>query len=348
MSARQPTPRAPKGARGGRPIVVLHSAVAADAAADDQDGLAQVEAVCAALSALGHRALPVAFGADLAAETARLAELAPALVFNLVECVAGTLRLTHLAPGILDALGIPYTGCDASALLVTGDKLVAKRMLRGAGVPTPGWLEPDGTLVGAEPGARFIVKSVHEDASLGIDATSIVDGAARARQVMASRAARHGGTWFAEAFVDGREFNASVIGARDVPEVLPIPEIEFVDYPDDMPRIVDWDAKWVPESYGYSHTPRRFDLPASDTALLERLAAASRACWRLFGLAGYARVDFRVGTDGLPMVLEVNANPCIAPDAGLAAAAERAGLDYPALVARVLALGTAQGGRAAA
>ena len=84
------------------------------------------------------------------------------------------------------------------------------------------------------------------------------------------------------------------------------------------------------------HTVRRFDFPAQDGALLAELRRVAAQCWNAFGLRGYARVDFRVDAENRPFVLEVNANPCLSPDAGFAAAAARAGLSYLQVVERIL------------
>ena len=94
------------------------------------------------------------------------------------------------------------------------------------------------------------------------------------------------------------------------------------------------------DSFEYQHTRRRFDLPAADRPLLERLEDLAMRCWHLFGLRGYARVDFRVDAAGDPWVLEVNANPCLAPDAGFAAAAQRAAVPYERAIERILCAGS--------
>ena len=99
------------------------------------------------------------------------------------------------------------------------------------------------------------------------------------------------------------------------------PEIVFVDYPDDKPRIVDYDAKWAADSFAYNNTPRDFGIEKSDARLARKLKRMALDCWRVFGLAGYARVDFRVDAMGKPWVIDVNTNPCITPDAGFAATA---------------------------
>ena len=323
---RLPAPR-----RTEAPLVaILHSAVAADAPPDEQDTLEQVRAVAGALRGLGLRVAALPLTRDLALASSRLKRLRPACVFNLVESVDGRGDAIHLAPTLLASLDLPFTGCDTRSMLFTADKRSAKRLLAGAGIATPPLFEP-----GTRGHGPWIVKSVWEDASIGIDAGSIVDGARCAAEIT-SRTARFGGEWFAEGFVDGREFNIAVLETASGPRVLPIAEMCFVDFPADMPRIVDYAAKWDESSFAYRNTRRSFDLAAADSALLGHLQAVALRCWEVFGLAGYARVDVRVDTLGLPWVLELNANPCLAPDAGFAAAATRAGMSYATLVGAVL------------
>ena len=110
------------------------------------------------------------------------------------------------------------------------------------------------------------------------------------------------------------------------PQVLPPAEIDFGDFPPDKPRIVGYQAKWDDESFEYHHTPRRFEFPSTDRALLAELSRLAADCWHQFGLRGYVRVDFRVDRDGRPWILEVNSNPCLSLDAGFAAAVQRAGI----------------------
>ena len=184
----------------------------------------------------------------------------------------------------------------------------------------------------------WLVKSVWEHASLGIDNDSLItwQGSRSMTAVLASRAPELGGTCFAEVFVEGREFNLSVLGGPDGPRVLPPAEIVFSDFEDGKPRIVDYRAKWDEASFEYHHTPRTFKFEDSDRPLLGRLTHLALACWRLFGLKGYARVDFRVDSRGLPWILEVNANPCLSPDAGFAAAVVQAGLTYGEAIESIL------------
>lgn len=132
--------------------------------------------------------------------------------------------------------------------------------------------------------------------------------------------------YFAERFVDGREFNVSLLEVGGVPTVLPVVEQEFRDYPPGKPRVVGYRAKWVEGSFEFSNTVHRHAFSDDDRDLIDRVHALSLAAWRAFGCSGYARVDFRVDEKGRPWVLEVNANPCLSPDAGFVHAAKLAGL----------------------
>jgi D-alanine-D-alanine ligase len=318
-----------------RVAIVLHDRVTDSARPDERDALVQAEEIGAALSGLGYEVRSESVGLDLA-ELKAVAAHAPALVFNLVESLEGEGRLIHLAPAVLEALGVPFTGVSSAAMMLTSNKLLAKRAMAVARIPTTPWIEQDGEKHGTiADGTRCIVKSVWEHASIGIDATSVVP-ARETRSIMAERKARLGGTWFAERFIAGREFNISVLDGPDGPEVLPLAEIIFTGYQAGEPLIVDYAAKWDPTSPKYHGTQRHFDTLPHDSSLAGHIRDLTLACWRLFDLSGYARVDFRIDSRGKPWVLEVNANPCLSSDAGFMAAAARAGLDAKAVVGRIV------------
>lgn len=323
--------------------MVVHNRVTAGDAPDARDVLIQAEAVSGALARLGHETTISSCGLDLEEIRNTLDKVRPELVFNLVEDLDGYGRLIHLFPCVLDALGIAYTGSPAEAVFLSSHKTLAKERMRCAGLPTATWVGPSspaGTLPPVETWAdKWIIKSLWEHASVGLDAGSVVT-AASAEDLAAQmrmRCARLGGACFAEEFIDGREFNLSILAGENGPEVLPPAEIIFAGYEPDMVRIVDYQAKWEEDSHAYHHTPRSFDFAADDLELLDQLQDIARRCWEFFGLAGYARVDFRVDSGGNPYILEVNANPCLSPDAGFAAAVFRAGLDFDLAVARIVA-----------
>lgn len=324
-------------------VAIVHDIVEDTDAPDARDVLVQADVVAAALERLGHTFSRVACTLDLAAVSAALTMQRADLVFNLVESIGGKGRLIHLLPFCLDAMDLPYTGAPAEAMLLTSNKTMAKDWMSSAGIATPVWVGPwpkgDGRIHGGnEENRTWIIKSVWEHASIGLGAESLIQdtGGEAVYAQLAARAPSLGGACFAEAFVAGREFNLSLLAGENGPIVLPPAEIIFDGYTDNMPRIVDYRAKWDENAFEYHHTPRRFDFDPADKVLLERLASTAIHCWHRFGLAGYARVDFRVDPAGNPFVLEINANPCIAPDAGFAAALARAGIDFEEAVQKIL------------
>jgi D-alanine-D-alanine ligase len=303
-----------------RRCVLLHQLVPAEAGPDELDTLAAAAAVAEALEAAGWRAERRAIGLDLAAVAAGLGENPPALVFNLVDSLPGVAfsgPAGLAAAAMLEAVGVPFTGSGLAALALSGEKRAAKRVLRAAGVAVPpgpedGWPGP------------FIVKHGREHASFGMGAHSVVE---RLPDELPAG-------WFAEAFLPGREFNLSLIEEAGGVRVLPVAELAYAEeWPGGMPRILDYDGKWRPDNPLFALTERRFGAVAPELAAL--LAGLALRAWGALGLAGYGRVDVRLDTAGVPHVLEVNANPALAPDAGFAAAAREAGIGYAALIGRI-------------
>jgi len=315
------------GTRGFIPVV--HAAT--ESRPDEVDTLVAANAVAGALGSLGYATEIVALAPDLSQLDA-LPARRPLLVFNLVDAVNGDGRLAPFVPARLDALGLPYTGCSASAWLETLSKISTKLKLAHAGLPTPSWSE-DGS--GLESEARVIVKPIWEHGSLGLDDASVLRGADATRAI-AMRNLRWKTEHFAESFLDGREFNLSLLDGPSGPIVLPVAEIVFEGFSGRAPKIVGYDAKWTPDSEAYIGTPRRFGLEAEDPAIAAKLKGLALACWHLFALSGYARVDFRLDGEGKPSILEVNMNPCLSPDAGFAAAAGQAGLSYQATIGQIV------------
>lgn len=311
-----------------RPVLILHESFGADARPDETDALVQVEQVSAALQAIGWPLRSLQTGLNLTDTVSAISAAAPLCVFNLVESLSGDGRLVHIVPAVLRAANIPFTGADSDAMYLSSQKLLAKRWMQANDIPTPAWFATHDECCDEQ--SSWIVKSVWEHASLGLDDLSVVRDADQARARMELCRARHGGEWFAEKFIDGREFNISLVEQDGEPRILPIAEIRFVDFPKDKPRIVGYAAKWDADAMEYHATPRFF--PSLGKQEHERLESLVRKCWRVFGLRGYARVDIRLDSGGVPWVLEVNTNPCLSQDAGLVAAAEQGGLSYDELI----------------
>lgn len=322
-------------------IAVLYGNMSENTSKDEQDGLVQVESVSQALSELNHDPVPVGFSLDIKETLKKMAGIKPALVFNLVESIDGQGRLIHLAPSILDAMNMAYTGAGTDAIYTTSNKILAKQMLRGARIPTPCFVTPEKARQRKSPLCNpSIIKSVWEHGSVGIGYDSVVFPKTHDQllQEMDRRKDQLGGACFAEAYIEGREFNLSLLAknGNGIPQVLPPAEIRFENYPKNRHKIVDYKAKWEAESFEYQNTVRSFDFPDHDRPLLDRICKIAGECWKLFNLKGYARVDFRVDDSGNPWVLEVNTNPCIAPDSGFVAAASQAELSFKHIIERII------------
>jgi D-alanine-D-alanine ligase len=321
-------------------IALLHNEVhPQEATADDRDVLQQVAAVGTALQSLGHQTSTLPCSLDLLSVQRHLRTHRPDCVFNLVESLGGTDRLLHVVPALLESLAIPCTGSPALALHLSTDKLAAKQRMRDCGLPTPAWFVE--LVEGSEPwtAGPYIVKAVYEHASFGLDEAAVAhfDSPDQLADSLAETAERMSRPCFAEAYIDGREFNLSLLASAQGPLVLPPAEIVFQNWAPDQPRIVGYRAKWQEDSAEYTGTPRTFQFSAADRSLLNELRVLAVACWEIFQLRGYARVDFRVDKIGRPWILEVNANPCLSPDAGFAAALAEAGIDFTEAVARIVA-----------
>ena len=321
-------------------VVILYDRIAREGSNPDQsDALVQAEAIGRALSDLGHESVDMSFSMDIKAFLKEIGEAYPQLVFNLVESVEGHGRLIHFPASILDLLGIPYTGAPADALYLTSSKILSKKIFAGAGIPTPPFYAPGDLKKKSIPlTGPYIIKSVWEHASVGLEESSVLS-VKSSGQLLAEMEKRHdqlGGDCFAEQFIDGREFNLSILASQEGPEVLPPAEMRFVDYPPGKWKVVGYRAKWDDASFESLHTQRSFEFAKSDRPLLQKLADTAKKCWHLFDLKGYARVDFRVDEENQPWVLEINANPCLSPDAGFVAAASQAGLSYRQVVERII------------
>ena len=310
-----------------------------DSTPDYEDVLNQVETVRSALISIGHECSELGLTADLKDFSRKIKMEAPDLVFNLVESVDGKGSLIYLAPAILDTLDISYTGSKTDSIYRTSNKLHSKDWLNIHGIPTPDYISMDGSAGRASfTGGEYIIKSVWEHASIGLDNSSIVyaDSVEMLLKEMERRKKNLGGQCFAERYIEGREFNISILAGADGPEMLPPAEIRFESFNDGQRKIVGYEAKWDQGSFEYNNTVRSFTFSDADTSLLARLKERSLKCWKIFRIRGYCRVDFRVDKNNRAWLLEVNSNPCISSDAGFMAAAGRAGLKAEDVIKRII------------
>ncbi len=325
-------------------VLILHDEIPADAGVDELEVLEQARTVAATLRHAGHSVELGAFPNDPVAAEARVRCARPDVIFNLVETVERSMRGIGAAPALFAQTGVPFTGSGEEPMRSSTNKLVAKQRLADAGILTPVWFTLEELRGGAvASGGRWILKSVWEHGSFGLEEDSVID-TDRGGVVCGALEARLralGGEGFAEAYVDGREFNVALLEVDGKPMVLAPAEIVFRDWAPERPKIVGWRSKWAEQSFEYTHTERRYDFEEDDAPLTAELGRLALRCWSAFRLSGYARVDFRVDAAGRTFVLEVNANPTLAPDAGFAAAARRSGRSLDQAIRCILQAATA-------
>jgi len=316
-------------------VAIVHDAIAATGRVDERDALLQAELVASLLAELGFACERLEATADLDVLAGRLRALAPDLVVNLVESLDGIAERIHWVPRWLESIGLPFTGSGSAAIRVTSHKLEAKRRLRAAGLPTPDWVEPGAPA--PETPRRFLLKPIFEDAGIAIDdAAVVVAGGAELTRRIEERARAVGRAVFAEAFIEGREFNAGLLAKGAGCEVLPPAEVVFENWPEGKPKLYGFAAKWDPRSLEWDRTPTVFELSKQEPALAARLEALAQRCAAVFGLSGYARIDFRVDAAGEPWILEVNSNPCLSPESGYLEAAALVNLSPRDVLERIV------------
>jgi len=319
-------------------IIILHTDVAPDAGEDELDTLRQAQAIAEAIISLGHEPVLLPFTMDLNATISKLRFFNPRVVFNLVETVGGKGSMIYFSTALLDFLQLPYTGCRTEAMFVTSNKPLTKKILHAEGLATPPWITSEGISTGVSSTNTYLIKPSWEDASVGLDEDSVVTmtDPENMKTAVHNRQVKIGCDCFAEAYIEGREFNIALLADDKGVRILPPAEMLFLNYPPEKLKLLDYRAKWVEDSFEYDNTRRTLDIQPQDIALIDHLRDMALTCWHLFGLHGYARVDFRVDQQGKPFVLEINANPCLSPDAGFAAALERASITYPAAINHII------------
>lgn len=300
---------------------------------DELDVLDQAAIVEKALQELGFETGRQFLDLDFMTAKNKLLSIKPDVVFNLVEGVDNKAELIFLPTALLESLHIPYTGGRLHSMYLTSNKVLAKERLSVLGLPTAPWFAPN-ELHKLNPELRYIIKPIWEDASVDIDDHVVFNGSDPGLKEYFTLNPKKKA--FIEEYIDGREFNISVLGGKQGPEVLPPAEMTFNGYPEGKPKIVGYRAKWDENTFEYHNSYRTFDFSPADEPLLDRLREICIKCWKGFDLKGYARVDFRINSNNEPFILEINSNPCISPDAGFYVAAGKAGHKFTEVIQRIL------------
>lgn len=280
------------------------------------------QAVMRALATIGHEAQSLDFDGRF---VDALREIRPDVVFNALHGTGGE---DGTIQGILEWLGIPYTGSDLTSCALAMDKHITKKLLAAEGLPTPAWDTFDlaGGTLPLLPGSLnlpLVVKPRASGSSAGVSIVRTHEEWTKAMIGVAPKTTQV----VAEEFIPGREFSSGVLGEEALPLVEIIASDEFYSY----------DAKYKPG--GSRHL-----VPAPiDGDLTARLQMLALSVHRLLGLRDYSRTDFIVTKEGRPYILEINALPGLTPLSLLPDEARAAGISFEALIERLLqfALGRA-------
>jgi len=304
-----------------------------------------VDQVAAALERGGHVVSIVGVHGDLQRLVDGIAVTAPALVFNLMEMWSDALVGDVAVAGLLELVGVPFTGSGPGGLVLCQNKGLAKKLFCFDGIASPRFavFEPGAHVAANGLTMPLIVKPLRGDASIGVDETRALvgDAAALAQRVREIHTEVHDAA-LAEEFVDGRELYVGIVG-NDAPRALPIVEIDFSGLPDGSPRVVGTRAKFDVGSPEYRGT--RAVVARLSEALRARVTEMALAAYRALGVCDYGRVDLRLTPGGDVYVLEVNASCYLEEKCELALAARAAGIDYTTLVNHIATLAVDRFGR---
>lgn len=324
-------------------IVVLHTA---DALIPPVDPL--LEQLRETLRSLKHDVEQVVVDIDCDVDNviASLRAARADMVFNVAESFAGKSALESNVAALLNLLGLHYTGSSPAGLLLAGDKTLTKKVLRFHGIQTPEFATLYRGAVDWVGDLSFpvIVKPPQEDASLGITSASVVhelkDLFARIDELQSE----YQTPVLVEQFIEGREFYVGVLGNANA-KALPVIELDFSRFPADMPRIASWAAKWGDEGDGKGAEFEGAEsvFPSQlDPNLEERMQQIAVDAFHALRLRDYARIDLRVTDAGEIYVIEVNPNCYLERESEFSRSARQAGLEYHALLARILELAGAR------
>ena len=322
-------------------VVILHNADALEPPVDPI-----IEQLSEALRGLGHDAQPLIVDRDIDAVVSDLRDRAPDLVFNITESFRGKSALDSNIAALLNLVDYRYTGSSPAGLMLAGDKSLTKKVLRFHSIQTPEFATLYRGSVDWAGDLTFpvIVKPPQEDASLGITSASVVheikDLFARIDELQSE----YQTPVLVEQFIEGREFYVGVLGNAS-PEALPIIEMDFSGFPADQPRIASWNAKWGEdgEGSGAEFAGTRSIFPANvEEELVERMQRVAIEAFNALRLRDYARIDLRVSDSGEIYVIEVNPNCYLERESEFARAAKKHGLEYDALIGRIVDLATAR------
>ncbi|MHC4940887.1 MAG: D-alanine--D-alanine ligase family protein [Planctomycetota bacterium] len=296
--------------------------------------------VVSTLRNMGHEAQPLGVSSDLGVIRTTIDEFKPHVCFNLLEEFHGIALYDQHVVSYLELLRQPYTGCNPRGLTLAHDKALSKKVLAYHRIPAPRFkVFPEGRKVRkpARLGYPLIVKSLTEDASLGISQASVVNSDEKLAERVKFIHEKIGTDAMADQYIEGRELYVGVLGNQRL-QTLPIWELRFTNLPEGSEPIATEKVKWD-EKYQKQLGIKTGPAKNLGDGMEEKILKLCKRAYRALGLSGYARMDLRLREDGRAFVIEANPNPQLAFDEEFAESAAHVGLKYEDLLHKILNLG---------
>jgi D-alanine-D-alanine ligase len=296
--------------------------------------------VVSTLRAAGHEVHPLGVQEELRPIRKAIEEFKPHVAFNLLEQFHGETIYDHNVASYLELMKVPYSGCNPRGLMLARGKDLSKTLVHHHRIAVPAFAVFPMRQKVKRPKRLplpLFVKSLTEDGSRGISQASVVETDEKLVERVAFVHEKIGTAAIVEQYIEGRELYVGVLGNNRL-KTLPVWELRFSNMAEGARHIA---TEKVKHDSNYQERSGIVDGPASDLApeLAARIQRIAKRVYRTLELDGYARIDFRLATDGTPYFLEANPNPEIAKSQEFASAAKIVGLEYKDLLNRILALG---------
>jgi D-alanine-D-alanine ligase len=294
--------------------------------------------VVAALRHGKHKASILGVHGDVRKLIGGLSRRKPDIVFNLMEMFGNNLLGASDVVGLLDLLRVCYTGGGPGEFYLQEDKALTKKLLAFDHLPYPDFavFARDANLeTGGQLRLPLFVKPLRMDASIGINGKALVHSTTEMMERVLDIHKKVRDAALVEEYIEGREFYVGILGNRE-PIAFPPIEMDFSGLPDGTPHILDSRAKWSKRSAEYKRTKAVVaDLPDELRAKVQKVALDA---YRALRVRDYGRIDLRLTPTGEVYVIEVNASCYLEESSEFAMAATAAGIEYPDLINRIVAL----------
>lgn len=300
----------------------------------ENEFVAQIDNIKTALGKNFENVDVLSIGKNIPLALTKMKKASPNIIFNFVEAIDGNANYESYIAGIFELLQIEYTGNKALTLGNCLNKSRTKQVLQSFGIKTPNYqlayLNKKIEEKKFKLNFPVILKLGKEDASIGISEFSVAYDFNSMNTQLNFLFKNYKQDVLIEEYIKGREINAAILGNR----ILPLSEITFKNLPNNLPKIVTYEAKWSEASVYYKNTvpvcPAKLDEKTK--IKIERMALDA---FYAMDCRDYARVDFRLSKNNTPYVIEVNPNPDISKDSGFVRSAAAAGITYDEVLYRL-------------